>query len=174
MLRLITPWKGGLDDKMMTMKVKDVVFDEGMGSVALLVDQEESIILPIWIGVFEAQAIAIGLKGVATPRPMTHDLMNNLCQTLGAEVNKIVVSDIREGTYYAEIYLQRNKEELVIDSRPSDAIALALKAGVELFVTDKVASQAINVTELDDDKQGEIKKLMDSLKKPEGENDMLH
>lgn len=155
------------------MKVKEVVFDEQAGSVVLLVDSGETKILPIWIGVFEAQAIAITLHGVITPRPMTHDLMNNLCQTMGAQVKKIVVSDIREGTYYAEIYLIQDKEEIVMDSRPSDAIALALRAGVELYVTDKVVTQAVNIEDLDEEKQSELKELLDSLK-PNDDQDMLH
>ncbi|RQD76136.1 MAG: bifunctional nuclease family protein [Candidatus Syntrophonatronum acetioxidans] len=155
------------------MKVKEVLFDEQAGSVVLLVDKEESRILPIWIGMFEAQAIAMTLHGVMTPRPMTHDLMNSLCQTMGAQVKKIVVSDIREGTYYAEIYLTREQEEIVMDSRPSDAIALALRAGVELYVTEKVGSQAVNIQELDEEKQSELKKLLDSLK-PDDDQNMLH
>ncbi|PKM83543.1 MAG: hypothetical protein CVU88_02475 [Firmicutes bacterium HGW-Firmicutes-13] len=158
---------------MQVMRIKDVVFDQLMGSVVLLVDLQETIILPIWVGLFEAQAIAIGIHQVDTPRPMTHDLMNNLCCILGAEVNKIVVNDIKDGTYYAEIYLSKGKEEIVVDSRPSDAIALALKAGVELYITDKVASQAIDMKDLDEEKQQELKALLDSLK-PDDEKKMLH
>lgn len=160
--------------EMQIMKVKDVVFDQILGSVVLLVDLKETIILPIWIGLFEAQAIALGIHQLDTPRPMTHDLMNILCSTLGAQVNKIVVNDVREGTYFAEIYLSRGEEEIVVDSRPSDAIALALKAGVELYVTDKVASQAIDMNDLDEDKQQELKELLDSLKPADDAKKMLH
>lgn len=155
------------------MKVKEVVFDQEAGSVVLLVDEKETKILPIWIGVFEAQAIALVLHGVMTPRPMTHDLMSSICNTMGARLKKIVVSDIREGTYYAEIYLAREKEEIVMDSRPSDAIALALRTGAELYVSDKVVSKAVNIKDLDQEKQMELKELLDSLK-PDDDQNMLH
>ncbi len=156
------------------MKVKDVVFDQTLGSVVLLVNPQETKILPIWVGLFEAQSIAIGLHQVETPRPMTHDLMNSLCQTLGAEVHKIVVSDMVEGTYYAEIYLKKEDGEIVMDSRPSDAIALALKAGVEIYVTDKVLDQAMDMEDLDEDKKEELKALLDSLKPEDDDNRILH
>lgn len=159
---------------MLTMKVKDVVFDQSLGSVVLLVDPEETKILPIWVGLFEAQAIAIGLHQVETPRPMTHDLMNNLCQTLGAQVRKVVVSDIVEGTYFAEVYLVKEDQEIIMDCRPSDAIALALKAGVEIFVTEKVMEHAMDMDELDDEKKEELKALLDSLKPQDDDKRMLH
>ncbi|UNC93439.1 bifunctional nuclease family protein [Candidatus Contubernalis alkaliaceticus] len=159
---------------MLTMKVKDVVFDQTLGSVVLLVDPEETKILPIWVGFFEAQAIAIGLHQVETPRPMTHDLMNNICQSLGAQVRKVVVSDVVEGTYYALIYLKKEDQEIVADSRPSDAIALALKAGVEILVTEKVMQQAMDMEELDDEKKEELKALLDSLKPDDDDKKILH
>lgn len=158
---------------MKIMRVKDVLFDEMMGSVVLLIDPKETTILPIWIGIFESQAIAIGLHGVDTPRPMTHDLMNNLCQTLGARVKKIVVNDIRDGTFYAEIYLDYQEKEIVIDSRPSDAIALALKAGVDLFVADKVFTHAVDIKTLDPEKQKELKELLDASR-PATDKKMYH
>lgn len=159
---------------MLTMKVKDVVFDQMLGSVVLLVNSQETKILPIWVGLFEAQSIAIGLHQMETPRPMTHDLMNSLCQTLGAEVYKIVVSDIVEGTYYAEIYLKKEDQDIVVDSRPSDAIALALKVGVEIFVTEKVLEQAMDMEDLDDDKKEELRALLNSLKPEDDDKKILH
>ena len=131
------------------LKVRQVVLDQSMSPVVLLVDGEEKMVLPIWVGPFEAQAIAMALEGIMTPRPMTHDLLRNVCENLGAKVKQIVVSDLREGTYYAEIFfLHQDGREVVVDSRPSDAIALALRCGAELFMTDKVASYALSIEEL--------------------------
>lgn len=131
------------------LKVRQVVLDQSMSPVVLLVDSEEKRVLPIWVGPFEAQAIAMALEGIMTPRPMTHDLLRSVCENLGAKVQRIVVSDLREGTYYAEIFfLHQDGREVVVDSRPSDAIALALRCGADLFMTDKVASYALSIEEL--------------------------
>ncbi|MGB9887530.1 MAG: bifunctional nuclease family protein [Moorellales bacterium] len=131
------------------LKVRQVVLDQSLSPVVLLVDGEEKRVLPIWIGPFEAQAIAMALEGIMTPRPMTHDLLRSVCENLEAKVERIVVSDLRDGTYYAEIFFVRSDgREVVVDSRPSDAIALALRCGAELYMTDKVASYALSVDEL--------------------------
>ncbi|MDQ7859398.1 MAG: bifunctional nuclease family protein [Armatimonadota bacterium] len=125
------------------MKVRRVALDQQNNPVVLLVDEEESIALPIWIGQAEAMAIAMRLQGVTPPRPMTHDLLQAVLERLAATVTRIVVSDVRDQTYFAEIHLARNGTTLVIDSRPSDAIALALRVEAPIFVEDKVAAQAI-------------------------------
>lgn len=131
------------------LKVRQVVLDQSMSPVVLLVDGEEKKVLPIWVGPFEAQAIAMALEGIMTPRPMTHDLLRSVCENLEAKVQQIVVSDLREGTYYAEIFFRRQDgREVVVDSRPSDAIALALRCGADLYMTDKVASYALSIEEL--------------------------
>src|SRR5262245_45026404 len=108
------------------MKVRRVALDQQNSPVVLLVDEEESIALPIWIGHAEATAIAMRLQGFQPPRPMTHDLLQSIVEHLAAKVTRIVVTEVRESTYYAEIHLAKNGNALVIDSRPSDAIALAL------------------------------------------------
>lgn len=128
---------------MRVMKVRRVALDQSNNPVVLLVDEEETIALPIWIGQAEAMAIAMRLQGVQPPRPMTHDLLQNVLDQLSTTVTRIVVSDVRDATYFAEIHLARNSAALVVDSRPSDAIALALRAGAPIFVEDKVASQGI-------------------------------
>jgi uncharacterized protein len=125
------------------MKVRRVALDQQNNPVVLLVDEEEMIALPIWIGQAEAMAIAMRLQGVQPPRPMTHDLLQTVLEQLSATVSRIVVSDVRDQTYFAEIHLVRNGTSLVIDSRPSDAIALALRVEAPIFVEDKVAAQAI-------------------------------
>ena len=96
--------------------------------IIILRDKDGQRVLPIWVGVFEANAIALQIENVTTPRPMTHDLLRNVIHDLKAEIQKIVVSDLKENTFYALIYLQVNGEPLAVDARPSDAIALALRA----------------------------------------------
>lgn len=142
---------------MRLMKVRRVALDQQNNPVVLLVDEEESIALPIWIGQAEAMAIAMRLQGVTPPRPMTHDLLQAVLERLAATVTRIVVSDVRDQTYFAEIHLARNGSPLVIDSRPSDAIALALRVEAPIFVEDKVAAQAIALRKAGDgeDRSGE-------------------
>lgn len=105
--------------------------------------------LPIWIGVFEANAIALEMEKVSTPRPMTHDLIRNILEGMKAKVNKIVINDLKDNTFYATIYIAQNNSEVVIDSRPSDAIALALRVEAPIFVAKKVLDEAksIDLTE---------------------------
>src|SRR5207248_11047653 len=95
--------------------------------IVILRDKEGQKVLPIWVGIFEANAIALQIENVATQRPMTHDLLRNVIQDLKASVEKIVVSDLQENTFYALIYLAVNGETVAVDARPSDAIALALR-----------------------------------------------
>jgi bifunctional DNase/RNase len=127
------------------MKVRRVALDQQNNPVVLLVDEGETIALPIWIGQAEAMAIAMRLQGVQPPRPMTHDLLQTILEQLSATVTRIVVTDVRDQTYFAEIHLARNGTALVIDSRPSDAIALALRVEAPILVEDKVAAQAITL-----------------------------
>ena len=100
-------------------------------------------ILPIGIGLGEAQVISLRLDGYILPRPLTHDLIVSLCQKLDATIQKIVVHDIRDGTYYAQIILEKDNREIVVDSRPSDGVALALTSGTPLFITEKVAEHSL-------------------------------
>lgn len=106
-------------------------------------------LLPIWIGLFEANAIALEMEKIATPRPMTHDLLKSLVEALGARVERVVVDNLRENTFYASIYLRSCGEERRLDARPSDAIALALRTGAPIWVTHDVLSRSrgIELTE---------------------------
>lgn len=113
--------------------------------IIILRDKDGQRVLPIWVGVFEANAIALQIENVTTPRPMTHDLLRNVIQDLHATVTKIVVSDLKENTFYALIYVQRNGELIAIDARPSDAIALALRAHVPIFVEEVVIDNARSI-----------------------------
>jgi len=103
---------------------------------------ESELYLPIWIGPYEAEAIAIRLKNVDISRPLTHDLLNNVIGEMGGDISHILVNDLRDDTFYALITVNVNGTSLEIDSRPSDAIALAVRAGVPIFVAEDVLEQA--------------------------------
>ncbi len=120
------------------MEVKTVTADQGGNFLVLLMDDEEKKVLPISIGPLEAQAIAIVLQGETPPRPLTHDLLKAVCENLGGDMEKVIITDIKESTFYAEVYLQQNSETLVIDSRPSDAIALALRFGAPIYMATRL------------------------------------
>jgi len=110
--------------------------------IIILKDVEEKRALPIWVGIFEANAIALELEKIATPRPMTHDLIKNILDGLGATVQQIVVNDLKDNTFFAVIEVNYNGNMVSIDARPSDAIALALRVNAPIFVTEKVVSKA--------------------------------
>jgi len=110
--------------------------------IIILRDKDGQRVLPIWVGVFEANAIALQIENVTTPRPMTHDLLKNVIQDLHGRIEKIVVSDLKENTFYALIYLTVAGEMVAIDARPSDAIALALRARAPIFVEESVIDNA--------------------------------
>ena len=111
--------------------------------IIILRDKDGQRVLPIWVGVFEANAIALQIENVTTPRPMTHDLLKNVIEDLKATVLKIVVSELKENTFYALIYLEVGPEGTVaVDARPSDAIALALRTKAPIFVEEDVIDNA--------------------------------
>src|ERR1700685_4660797 len=121
------------------MKIRGLLMDPVSNHpIVVLKDVNGSAILPIWVGPYEAHGIALEIEKVATPRPMTHDLIRNLLLGLEAGVKKVVVSDLREDTFYAVIWLERNGELISVDSRPSDALAIALRMDCPIFVDDAV------------------------------------
>lgn len=125
------------------MKIKGLVVDPiSKMPIVVLEDPQTERILPIWIGVFEANAIALTIENIPTPRPMTHDLMRSFLDKLEITVEKIVVNDVRNNTFYALIHCRHNELPIVIDSRPSDAIALALRMSSPIFVEDEVVRKA--------------------------------
>ena len=143
---------------MLEMKVNGLAIDPSTNMpIVILKDLEEERALPIWVGIFEANAIALEMESVPTPRPMTHDLIKNILEETEATVLRIVVNDLKDNTFYAEIYLSLNGNEVAIDSRPSDAIALALRVDAPIYVAKKVLDEArsIDLTdpELADDKE---------------------
>jgi len=136
--------------------------------IILLKEPKSSDTLPIWIGLHEAQAIAIVLEDIEPPRPMTHDLLKNLIEELEARVERIVINDLRDNTYYAYIELWINDNEKKIDSRPSDAIALALRFNAPIFVDSQLLSKSKKLN-LETEEKSEDQKLRDWLQdlKPE-------
>lgn len=133
--------------------------------IIILKDQEEKRALPIWVGIFEANAIALELEKVATPRPMTHDLIKNILEGLGVTVNQIVVNDLKDNTFYAIIELNFNGNIINIDSRPSDAIALALRVGAPIYVAEKVVAQAKSIEVAEEKEETEKwKEWLENLK----------
>ena len=135
--------------------------------IVFLEEAEGNRLLPIWIGLAEGQAIAIRFSGIVLPRPLTHDLLLAAIKALGWGVEKIVVTDLRENTFYANIHLRRNSEERLIDSRPSDAIAVAVRAGCPMFVKARVFERCQVLSKPISEK--EVSKFKEDLKnlKPE-------
>lgn len=115
--------------------------------IVILKDMESERFLPIWIGPYEAEAITVSLQELEIARPLTHDLIRNILETLNAEVLRINITDLKDDVYYARIILNVNGQQLEIDSRPSDALALAVRVHVPIFVSDQVMDEAATVPE---------------------------
>ena len=125
------------------MKVKGLMWDPvSRMPIVILRNQEGDSLLPSFVGLFEANAIAQQLDGSLSPRPMTHDLLGNLIGVLQARVDRVVITDLRDNTFFASIHLERNGEKVTIDARPSDAMALALRVKVPIFVEDSVIERS--------------------------------
>ena len=132
--------------------------------IVILKDIGSDQVLPIWVGIYEANAIALEMEKVTTPRPMTHDLLKNLLTGLDASVRKVVVNELRDDTFFAIIWLERDGQVVSIDSRPSDALALALRVDCPIFVEDEVlktSKQAGNVS--DRVSQDELRRWLENL-----------
>ena len=147
------------------MKIRGLMVDPVTNMpIVVLKDVNGIAILPIWVGVYEANAIALEIEKVATPRPMTHDLIRNLLFGLETGVKKVVVSDLKEDTFYAVIWLERNGEMISIDSRPSDALAIALRLDCPIYVEEtvlKTSKTAAAVAEVGSNE--EIRKWLEGL-----------
>lgn len=129
--------------------------------IVLLRERDGERYLPIWIGAMEATAIAFALQGIVTARPMTHDLLKNVLEEVGVRVDRIVITELREGTFYAVIQLQQNGSSYEVSSRPSDAIALAVRVNVPIFANEEVLSEASIV--IKDDEEQEVEKFREFL-----------
>lgn len=132
--------------------------------IVLLKERTGDRFLPIWIGAVEATSIAFALQGVVTARPMTHDLMRNLLEDLRVSVERVVVTELRDGTFYAEIQMTSDGETFVTSSRPSDAIALAVRATVPIFADESVLEEAgIQIEDEEEDEVERFKEFLDSV-----------
>ena len=147
------------------MRIRGLMMDPVTNMpIVILRDLDGKSVLPIWVGVFEANAIALEIEKVATPRPMTHDLIKNVLMGLGGGVRKVVVSDLKEDTFYAMIWVEREGEMIAIDSRPSDALAVALRLDCPIYVEDEVLNSSKNVTAVSDKANSEeLRRWLENL-----------
>ena len=147
------------------MKIRGLIMDPVTNMpIVILKDSSGETVLPIWVGVYEANAIALEIEKVSTPRPMTHDLIKNVLTGLDAAVHRVVVTELKEDTFYAVIWLERNGQVISIDSRPSDALALALRVDCPIFVDDEVLKNsklAANLSSRATDE--ELRKMLEGL-----------
>jgi bifunctional DNase/RNase len=142
---------------MVEVRLRAVRVDLQSNTPVLLLQESEGLgrTLPIFIGAPEATAIAFALQGMDTPRPMTHDLIRDLLDALGADVVRVVVTELRTSTYYAEIILLQGGRELSVSSRPSDAVAVAVRTGTPLFVADDLMDAEGILLAVDDEEEGD-------------------
>src|SRR5213082_2153007 len=132
------------------MKIRGLMLDPVTNTPIVILRDSGDTVLPIWVGVYEANAIALEIEKVSTPRPMTHDLIKNVLAGLDAQVHKVVVTELKEETFYAVIWMEREGRIISIDSRPSDALALALRVDCPIYVEDEVlksSKQASNISD---------------------------
>jgi len=147
------------------MKIRGLMMDPVTNvPIVILKGVEGSALLPIWVGVYEANAIALEIEKIATPRPMTHDLLKNVLHGLNCSVNKVVVSQLIDDTFYAVIWLERDGRLISVDSRPSDALALALRTDSPIYVEEEVikSSKAASAKQEKDSSQ-ELKRWLENL-----------
>ena len=129
--------------------------------IVLLKEREGTRFLPIWIGPVEATSIAFALQGVVTARPMTHDLLRDVLGSLEVAVDRVVVTDLRDGTFYADIHMDKSGTDVIVSSRPSDAIALAVRGTVPIFAEEAVLEEA--GIEIEDDEEQEVERFKSFL-----------
>lgn len=147
------------------MKIRGLTMDPvTQMPIVVLKDVNGNTVLPIWVGIFEANAIALEIEKVSTPRPMTHDLIKTVLMGLDAGVRKVVVSDLKDDTFYAVIWLEKNGELISVDSRPSDALALALRLDCPIYVEDSVLKNSKQTTTVNERVQSEeLRKWLENL-----------
>lgn len=131
--------------------------------IVLLREREGERFLPIWIGPVEATAIAFAIQGIVTQRPMTHDLFKNVLEELSIQMDRILITELREGTFYAVIEMQQNDSKYSVSSRPSDAIALAVRTGVPIFCAEEVLAEASIQIRDGDEEEAEVQKFREFL-----------
>jgi bifunctional DNase/RNase len=152
-------------NELIAMSIKGLMLDPVSNSpIVVLKDDDEKFFLPIWVGIFEANAIALQLENITTPRPMTHDLLRNMISELNARVVRIVINDLRDSTFFAQIRLAIGTDRtLEVDARPSDAIALALRTEAPIYVAQSVLEQAQTITPEGEESDDKTKKWFENL-----------
>ncbi|MDR3719507.1 MAG: bifunctional nuclease family protein [Bryobacteraceae bacterium] len=147
------------------MKIRGLMVDPVTNTpIVILRDSSGNSILPIWVGVYEANAIALEIEKVSTPRPMTHDLIRNLLTGVEAKVSKVVVSELKDETFYAVIWLEKDGQVISVDSRPSDALALALRLDCPIYVEEQVLASSRAATNISDKVTNEeLKRWLEGL-----------
>ncbi len=147
------------------MKIRGLMMDPVTNMpIVILKDVAGDTVLPIWVGIYEANAIALEIEKVTTPRPMTHDLLKNMLVGLDARVHKVVVNELRDDTFFAVIWLERDGGSISIDSRPSDALALALRVDCPIFVEDEVLKSSKLASSVSDRVSSEeLRKWLENL-----------
>lgn len=154
------------------MKIRGLMMDASTNTpIVILKNVDGSTVLPIWVGIYEANAIALEIEKVAPPRPMTHDLIKHLLMGFQARLQKVVVSELRDATYYAVLWLDREGETITLDARPSDALALALRLDCPIYVEDEVLkSSRIAEAAADPGSSEELRRWLENL----GDEDTGH
>jgi len=142
--KLTEAQNGPLKDKgSIEVRIRGLMMDPSTSMpIVVLKDVASETVMPIWVGIFEANAIALEIEKVAAPRPMTHDLTRNIIRNLNARLERVVISELKDDTFFATLWLQQGNDPLVIDARPSDALALALRTDCPIYVTEEVMQKA--------------------------------
>ncbi len=151
---------------MIEMVVHGVTLDpvSQMPIVVLRAKDNEEVLLPIWIGIFEADSIVRQLQNIEPPRPMTYELMKSIIENMGARLEKVVINDLRDSTYYAELHILQGNNLIVIDSRPSDAINLALRFDAPVFVEEEVLEKSRVPKPEEDEEKEKLREWLENIK----------
>jgi len=146
------------------MKVKGLMIDPVSNMpIIILKNSQGEAVLPIWVGVFEANAIAMQLENIVSPRPMTHDLLKNVIEELRARIQRVVITDLRDNTFFAMIDLENEGGSVRVDARPSDAMALALRAGAPIFVDDEVITKSTSTDDIDGGEADRLRRWLETV-----------
>jgi len=151
---------------MLEMVVHGITLDpvSQMPIVVLKAKDDDETVLPIWIGIFEADSILRQLQNVEPPRPMTYELMKNVITQMGGVVDKVVINDLRDSTYYAEVHILQGNNRLIIDSRPSDAINIALRFSAPIFVEESVLEKSSVPKPEEDEEKKKLREWLENIK----------
>lgn len=147
------------------MKIRGLMMDASTNTpIVILKDADGNAVLPIWVGIYEANAIALEIEKVPTPRPMTHDLIKQMLMGFQAELRKVVVNELRDDTFYAVLWLEKDGETITVDARPSDALALALRLDCPIYVDNEVLkSSRIAAAAADPSSSDELRRWLENL-----------